>query len=321
MVIAPLPLIMNDMKKVVLFFLWGFFVVSSAQAAAAVAASDTMRVTFVGDLLLDRGVRERIESQGVDALFSPSVDSLLASSHCVVANLECPATKVVRPVQKWIVFRGEPEWLAPLRQHGITHLNLANNHSIDQRREGLMSTINNILDAGMTPLGAGANMREAAKPVLLTETPRQVWLLPSQRLSLENFPYLPERPCVSQEDFSLLLQRVSSLKRNNPQSLVIVTLHWGGENTMRPILQQVAEAHQLVDAGADIIIGHHSHTMQPVEHYRGKPIYYSIGNFIFDAQRPFHDKACAVTIDITADDVSVSTIPLSITNCVPSIDE
>ena len=57
---------------------------------------------------------------------------------------------------------------------------------------------------------------------------------------------------------------------------------------MRPILQQVAEAHRLVEAGADIIIGHHSHTLQPVERYKGSTIYYSIGNFIFDARRPIN---------------------------------
>lgn len=243
------------------------FVVPSAFSFSK-EADDTLRVVFVGDLLLDRGVRDMIGKHCVDSLFSPSVDSLFASSDCVVANLECPATKVVKPVQKWIIFRGEPEWLVPLHRHGITHLNLANNHSIDQGREGLMSTINNILDTGMTPIGAGANMQEAAKPVLLAESPRKVWVLSSQRLSLENFPYLPERPCVSQEEFPQLLQRVEQLRESYPESVIIVTLHWGGENTMKPILQQVMEAHQLVNAGADIIIGHHSHTMQTVE---GKP--------------------------------------------------
>ena len=282
---------------------------------------DTLRVTFVGDLLLDRGVRDKIEAHGADALFSPSVDSLFASSHCVVANLECPATKVVKPVQKWIIFRGEPEWLATLHRHGVTHLNLANNHSIDQGREGLMSTIDNVFDAGMTPIGAGSNMQEAAKPILLAEHPRKIWVVTSQRLSLENFPYLPERPSVSQEDFSQLTQKVATLRRDNPDGIVIVTLHWGGENTLKPILQQVSEAHRLVDAGADIIIGHHSHTLQLMEHFRGKPIYYGIGNFIFDARRPFHDKACAVVMNISADDMSVKTVPISINNCVPTVDK
>ncbi len=308
---------MNFSRRKICTLLWATLMALPAFATTVAGAGDTLRVTFVGDLLLDRGVREKIESQGVESLFSPSVDSIFSSSQCVVANLECPATKVVQPVQKWIIFRGEPEWLPALRSHGITHLNLANNHSIDQGRDGLMSTIHNIVDAGMTPLGAGANMQEAVKPVLLSESPRKVWVVTSQRLSLENFPYLPDRPCVSQEDFELLLQRVTQLKLNDPECVVIVTLHWGGENTMKPILRQKVDAHRLVDAGADVIIGHHSHTLQPEETFRGKHIFYSIGNFIFDARRPFHDKACAVTVDITSDGISVGSIPLVIRDCVP----
>jgi poly-gamma-glutamate synthesis protein (capsule biosynthesis protein) len=80
------------------------------------------------------------------------------SAQLVVGNLECPATKIESPVFKRYIFRAEPEWLDTLRQHGITHLNLANNHAIDQGREGLMDTRQNILLAGMIPIGAGANM-------------------------------------------------------------------------------------------------------------------------------------------------------------------
>ena len=138
---------------------------------------DTLTLTFTGDLLLDRGVRRVIESsnshQGspdslrcLDCLFSSSIDSLLRASQVVVANLECPATKVKAPVFKRFIFRAEPEWLPALRHHGITHLNLANNHSIDQGRQGLMDTRQNIIAAGMTPIGAGSNMQEASQPVL-----------------------------------------------------------------------------------------------------------------------------------------------------------
>ena len=129
----------------------------------------------------------------------------------VVGNLECPATKIQSPVQKLYIFRGEPEWLEALKRHGITHLNLANNHSIDQGREGLMDTRQNIIDAGITAIGAGANMTEAAEPVLLSRTPRNVWLVPSLRLALENYAYLPDKPCVSQEPMDSLLNLYAKL--------------------------------------------------------------------------------------------------------------
>ena len=100
-------------------------------------------IIFTGDILLDRGVRKVIEKHGADHLFSKAVDSVFHASDMVVGNLECPATKIKAPVQKQFIFRAEPEWLRVLRSHGITHLNLANNHTIDQGREGLMDTRRN----------------------------------------------------------------------------------------------------------------------------------------------------------------------------------
>ena len=141
-----------------------------SSACYADIPDDTTTIVLTGDILLDRGVRQTIERHGVGHLFSDGIDSVFQSAQVVVGNLECPATKIKSPVFKRFIFRGEPEWLDTLRQHGITHLNLANNHSIDQGREGLMDTRRNILAAGMVPIGAGANMQEASEPVLLAQT-------------------------------------------------------------------------------------------------------------------------------------------------------
>ena len=282
-------------------------------------AGDTITVTFAGDVLLDRGVREKISADDVESLFSPSVDSLFSVSDVVVGNLECPVTLIHAPRQKKYIFRGEPEWLTTLKQHGFTHLNMANNHTIDQGRRGLLDTRQRVMEAGMVPIGAGATMEEAAQPVLLAQSPRKVWMVASLRLALENYAYLPSRPCVSQESFDMLLQRVASLRRDDPGCYIIVSLHWGGENTMHPLLDQKVEAHRLIDAGADLLVGHHTHTLQDIEQYQGKHIFYSIGNFIFDPLKPQHSKACVVTAHITANDACVSMLPIVITDCTPHI--
>ena len=247
-----------------------------AHVAIALHAGDTLTVTFTGDVLLDRGVRRAIEQNNGDThfLFSSGIDSLFSTSDVVVANLECPATKVDAPVYKKFVFRGEPEWLATLKAHGVTHLNLANNHSIDQGREGLIDTRDNIIKEGMVPIGAGNNMEDAVQPVLISSSPRNVYVLASLRLALENTPYLPDHPSVT---------------------------------------------HQLIDAGADCLICHHTHTMQSVEQYHGKYIYYSIGNFIFDQKRDINARACAVSLKITEDTITPTTIPIYIHNCTPHI--
>lgn len=290
-------------------------------SATALMASDTLTVTFTGDVLLDRGVRKVIESHGGDAncLFSPSIDSVFAQSQLVIANLECPATAIKHPIYKRFIFRGEPQWLDALKAHGITHLNLANNHSIDQGRDGLLDTRDNIVKAGMVPIGAGDCMDEAVQPVKIATEPRNVYVMASLRLALENTAYLPSQPSVSQESFEQLLARISQLKRDDQGCVVIVCLHWGTEHVLRPAVQQVTQARQIIDAGADALICHHSHTMQSVETYRGKPIYYSIGNFIFDQPRDINSRTCMVQLTITPTTCQATTIPVFIRNCVPRV--
>ena len=284
-------------------------------------SADTLNIIFTGDILLDRGVRRVINHHGVDHLFSDGIDSVFRSAQIVVGNLECPATKIESPVFKQYIFRSEPEWLDTLRQHGITHLNLANNHSIDQGREGLLDTKRNIKEAGMVPIGAGASMREAAGPVLLASSPRKVWLVPSLRLALENYSYLTDKPCVSQEPMDSLMQRVFHLRKADSTAVIIVSLHWGGEHTSKPVPRQRMEAHQLILAGADALICHHTHTLQTIETFRGKPIYYSIGNFIFDPTHPINAEACIVRLKITSDTINTETLPVQIRHCVPYLKE
>ena len=281
--------------------------------------ADTLKIVFTGDILLDRGVRREIDKHGVDHLFSAGVDSVFREAQVVVGNLECPVTKIQAPVQKLFIFRGEPEWLQVLKHHGITHLNLANNHAIDQGREGLMDTRRNVSAAGMVPIGAGENMDEASQPVLLASQPRNVWLVPSLRLALENYAYLPDKPCVSQEPMDSLLTRVHRLRKADSTAVIIVSLHWGGEHTLQPVSSQRWDAHQLIRAGADVLICHHTHTLQTIEDFHGKKIYYSVGNFIFDQQKPLNTKACMVRLKVSTDDVETETIPVEIRACVPTI--
>ena len=298
-------------------------VVSAAEVSSLLTPHSTLpeetTILLTGDILLDRGVRQVIEQHGVGHLFSDGIDSVFQSAQVVVGNLECPATKIKSPVFKRFIFRGEPEWLDTLRQHGITHLNLANNHSIDQGREGLIDTRNNILASGMVPIGAGENMQEAAEPVLLASEPRKVWLVPSLRLALENYAYLPDKPCVSQEPMDSLLARVYRLRQQDSTAVIIVSLHWGQEHKLEPVPRQRHDAHMLVHAGADVLVCHHTHTLQSVEDYGGRKIYYSIGNFIFDQPKPLNARAAMVRLRITADSLSVETLPVEIRHCVPHI--
>lgn len=291
--------------------LWGFLfaVLLSFQGGQAQSVrpsdGDTLTVAFTGDILLDRGVRRQIESRGIESLFDARADSLFRCSDLVVGNLECPATSLRTPMMKQFVFRAEPEWLEALRVHGFTHLNLANNHSVDQGRRGLVDTWHNVERYGMTAVGVGNTMAEAARPVLLAEHPRKVWLIASLQMPLEHFPYLPELPSVNQESIDSMEVRIRALREEDSTAVILVSLHWGKEHTLEPVPFQRRVAHRLIDAGADALVCHHTHTLQTIERYRGKYIYYSLGNFIFDQDRDINRRTCVPQVKITRDSVWV----------------
>ena len=144
-----------------------------------------------------------------------------------------------------------------------------------------------------------------------------MWFVPSLRLALENYAYLPDKPCVSQEPMDSLIRRVHRLRQEDSTAVIIVSLHWGGEHTLKPVPRQRLEAHQLILAGADALICHHTHTLQTIETFRGKPIYYSIGNFIFDPTKSLNAEACIVRLEVTPDNLQTETIPIEIRHCTP----
>ena len=164
-------------------------------------------------------------------------------------------------------------------------------------------------------------MQEASEPVLLADQPRKVWLVSSLRLALENYAYLTDKPCVSQESMDSLLSRVYHLRQQDSTAVIIVSLHWGQEHSLQPVLRQRHDAHMLVLAGADVLVCHHTHTLQTIECYQGHYIYYSIGNFIFDQERDINSKAAVVQLTVTSDSLDVHTHNILIHKCTPHITE
>ncbi len=296
-----------------------FFILFSLYGCVDHNKEKVVKIVFVGDLLLDRGIRQRIEHLGIDGLIDVSVDAVFKKHDFVLANLECPATKIVQPINKKYIFRSEPEWLAYLKKSGITHLNMANNHSMDQGRSGLTDTHDQIKQHGLIPLGFGENATQACNEVLLATEPRNIYVLSSLQVPSENWTYLPDEPCVCEESFDDIEERIKDIKSERPDAFIIVQLHWGFEHTLKPVLSQKQQAYQLIDAGADCIIGHHTHTIQTLEWYREKPIYYSIGNFIFDQAAPINSKGLMVKMEISKSTVIFDTTSFTIDKDIPKL--
>lgn len=277
-----------------------------------------LSICFTGDVLLDRGVREQIDKKGISFLFE-DVAPIFHSSDATVINLECPVTNTTFPINKKYIFRGEPEWLPKIKESGVTHAALANNHSMDQSRSGLDDTYKNLIEAGIKPIGYGRNATEANLPVFITKNGIEVALFNSVTVPLENWVYLEENSGVCQASINTLSDAINQLRQDKPNCFVVVILHWGIEFQKEPTIRQRKEAYQLIDAGADAIIGHHPHVLQREEIYKEKPIFYSIGNFVFDQSLPDAKRSTIIQLDFNKEDFSYKKYPIQINGCKPEI--
>ena len=276
-----------------------------------------LSICFTGDLLLDRGVRTFIGRNGVDALFQPISGSIKAADFAI-ANLECPATAVATPTTKQYVFRAEPQWLDAVRKYGFTHLNVANNHAIDHSRRALVETGKNIRKYGLIATGYGATHTEACEPVEIEERGIRIAVFSSVLLPLENWLYLPEAPSVCQATSGQLSDAIREYRKSHENVFIAVMLHWGAEYHAFPATYQRKQASEIITAGADIIIGHHPHVLQSVSFIDGKPVLYSLGNFVFDAKRPDASIGIVATVHIEEGREPCCYLkPYRIENCVP----
>lgn len=258
--------------------------------------AESLSICFTGDVLLDRGVRQEIERNGsLDSLFV-GVHTLFNQSDAVVINLECPIANISSPINKKYIFRANAEWAKDLKRNGITHTALANNHTIDQGREGLIDTYNNLSNADIITIGYGGNQLQACEPTIVKKGKIEVVLFNSVLVPLENWVCLDDEPGICQASSDEISKRIIDFKQTNPSSYVVVLLHWGAEYHQTSDLIQRKGARKLIDSGANAIIGHHPHVIQEEEFYKGCPIFYSLGNFIFDQTKPHTDEALVVNL-------------------------
>lgn len=279
---------------------------------------DSLTLVFTGDVLLDRGVRPYAEREGIPALFA-GVDSVFRQADAVIINLECPLTDTATPINKHFVFRGEPQWAKGLRVAGITHAAMANNHTYDQGRQGLLSTYNHLKEAGIEPLGYGNSKSERLEPVIIRKGAIEVALFNSVTLPLENWYDLDDRPGICQASASTLADAIRTFHAHHPTIKIIAVLHWGAEMQTSPTMQQRIDAQILLQAGADAIVGHHPHVVQPLINIYDKSVFYSLGNFVFDQSLPIAQQAAMAQITFMNDSIIAKSLPVRIVRNKPQL--
>lgn len=306
---------LNLMRKHVLTVLLGVLFVSQPGVAKASGGpkDSTLTLHFVGDMLLDRGVRVAIRRWGLPHLLS-TVAPILRSGDAAIGNLECPLTLHPAPLAKKYIFRGDPEAARVLRVSGFTHLSLANNHSHDQGRDGILATMDALREQGILPIGAGTSQVDACQPTLYTVRGRTIAVFATVDLLLEQWMYRDSLPGPCQSPARDLASAIRAWKKDHPDHVIILFPHWGREAITEPSPELLQAARACVDAGADAVLGHHPHVVSGIEWYRRRPIMFSLGNFLFDRYHPPFDLTVIVTLRISpSSPPSVELHPLRIT--------
>lgn len=240
-------------------------------------------LTAVGDVMLDQLTRQRLRDFDVNYPFA-RIKHITGSGNLNFANLEAPISDRGVPMDKTYVFRAPSYSVEALNIAGFNLVSLANNHILDYGVEAMLDTMAILAENGIDYIGAGANAKAARQGVMLDIDGVQVAVLAYTRAApsrqYPSWAATEDKPgTVFYYDEERMIEALARARAD--ADVVIISMHWGNEYTYQVNAEQKRIGHLLIDAGADLILGHHSHTPQGIEFYNGKPIVYSMGNFVF----------------------------------------
>lgn len=253
-----------------------------------VSGQDAATLLFGGDVLLSSHVLNAYQNAGgIHGVLDEGYRKVIRDAGFFMVNEEFPfSSRGVQAEDKEYTFRLEPERVSMFQEMGIDAVTLANNHALDFGQEALLDSVAVLDGAGILHTGAGANLTEARKPVETVIDGQRIAVIGATRVIPEsswaagkNHPGM-----LSSYDATELLKEIRAQKDEG--KLVIVYVHWGIERDENPQEYQRTLGQQYIDAGADLVIGSHPHVLQGIEYYKGKPIVYSLGNFVFGSSIP-----------------------------------
>lgn len=243
---------------------------------------------FAGDINLDDNTTTTtyLNSVGgdIEKCISPELIKIMNDADIMCLNNEFPFTTKGEPTPgKMVHFRANPEKVKYIKQLGVDVVSLANNHVYDYGEISLTDTISTLDNAGIKRVGAGRNLDEAMKPYYTEIDNRKIAIVAATRAE-KNI----KTPCATNDssgvlycyDTKLFVKEIKEAKEN--ADFVIAFVHWGTEYSDVLEEAQLTSAKEYIDAGADVIVGAHSHCLQGMEFYKGKPIIYSMGNYWFN---------------------------------------
>lgn len=258
---------------------------AAEEEKAAEEKPKEVSLVFTGDILLSSYVLNNYESSGMQGILSEQLQNEMIQAQLTIANEEFPfSTRGSQAPDKQFTFRVDPSYVKIFQEMGIDGVTLANNHALDYGTEALSDTFSALDSAGIAYIGAGDTKERAAQPVVTELEGKKFAVLAASRVipeiswNIEN--QQPGMLCTY--DSEALCEAIRKAKESC--EYVAVYVHWGIERDNMPQEYQRSLGRAYIDAGADLVIGAHPHVLQGIEYYNGKPIVYSLGNFIFNQE-------------------------------------
>lgn len=252
---------------------------------------EQVTITFAGDILFDENYAIMGKVSGNGEIANGIVPSLLAemkSADIMMLNNEFPYSDRGAPLEdKKFTFRAKPTTVSFLNDMGVDIVSLANNHAYDYGEAAFLDTMDVLEGAGITYVGAGRNLQEARRPVYYIINNMKIAIVAATQIEKLDNPDTKGATDSSPGVFRCwngdnLLETIREAKENS--DFVIVYLHWGTENETIIDWAQEKQAPEVVEAGADLIIGAHPHCLQKIGVIQGVPVMYSLGNFWFNSK-------------------------------------
>ena len=246
----------------------------------APAGDGSITLSFVGDCSIGDSYQFKaygtsyhtvLAEQGYDWPFS-LVKKYLEADDLTVANLEVVLTNLNSHTGKMYNLVGDPQFAQVLIEGGIEVVNTVNNHAMDFFADGYADTVKTLDEAGVGHFGSiNLTRKDGGFDHLYYQDVGDL------RIGFVGFTY----PQIQAQETKEIVPRIQKLKEEHGCDLVVVSVHWGKEESNKPVSSQYKTAKLLIDGGADVVWGHHPHVIQPIELYNGKPVFYSTGNFTF----------------------------------------
>lgn len=249
-------------------------------------------ITFAGDILFDPSysVMAKLLQNGGDigSGIAPDLIGEMQSADIMMLNNEFAYSDRGTPTpEKQFTFRARPESVSYLTELGVDIVSLANNHAYDYGEQALLDSMEILREEGIPYVGAGVNIEEASAPVYFIINDMKIAFISATQIERLDNPDTKGATETSPGVFRCfngekLLQTVAAAKEES--DFVIVYVHWGTENQEETDWAQNKQAPELVEAGADLIIGDHPHILQKIDIINGVPVIYSLGNFWFNSR-------------------------------------